>query len=106
MNIRGLTRRPGSKFHLEVKTVRVVWSKGHIVCVAWVMAGKLIESLQSDLPTKAYRVASGLDEALHLVSNEPSLGMYRIQEHIQVNVPKVVDQRLTLAQVSFPPALH
>lgn len=63
------------------------------------MAGKLIGSFQTDLTTRVYRVASGFNEALYLTANEPSLGMYRIQEHIQLTVPKVVDQRQALAQV-------
>lgn len=64
------------------------------------MASKLIESFQTDLPTRVYRVANGFNEALYLAANEPSLGMYRIQEHTQISVPRVVDQKQTLALVS------
>ncbi len=63
------------------------------------MAGKLLESLQTDLSTRMYRVTNGFNEALYLVANEPSLGMYRIQEHIQTAIPKVVEQKQTLLQV-------
>ena len=65
-----------------------------------IMAGKLMESLQTDLSTRIYRITNGFNEALYLVANEPSLGMYRLQEHIQATVPKVVEQRQTLHQVS------
>ena len=63
------------------------------------MAGKLLESLQTDLSTRVYRVANGFNEALYLTANEPSLGMYRLQEHIQLTIPKVVEQKQALAQV-------
>ena len=63
------------------------------------MAGKLMESLQTDLSTRVYRVTSGFNEALYLVANEPSLGMYRLQEHIQTTVPKIVEQGQALQQV-------
>lgn len=63
------------------------------------MAGKLIESLQTDMSTRVYRVTNGFNEALYLTANEPSLGMYRLQEHIQLTIPKVVEQKQALAQV-------
>ncbi len=63
------------------------------------MAGKLMESLQTDLSTRIYRITNGFNEALYLVANEPSLGMYRLQEHIQSTVPRVVEQRQVLQQV-------
>ena len=65
------------------------------------MAGKLMGSLQTDLSTRVYRITSGFNEGLYLVANEPSLGMYRLQEHIQANVPKIVEQRQILQQVSW-----
>lgn len=61
---------------------------------------KLMESLQTDLSTRVYRVTNGFNEALYLIANEPSLGMYRIQEHIQNTVPKVIEQRQALSQVT------
>lgn len=65
------------------------------------MAGKLMESLQTDLSTRLYRVTNGFNESLYLVANEPSLGMYRLQEHVHATVPKVVEQKLALQQVLF-----
>lgn len=63
------------------------------------MAGRIIESLSTDLSTRVYRVTNGFNEALYLVTNEPSLGMFRLQEHVQLTVPKVVEQRQALQQV-------
>lgn len=52
--------------------------------------------MSANLATRTYRVVTGFNEALYLVANEPSLGMYRIQEHVAVNIPKVVEQKQTL----------
>ena len=60
---------------------------------------KLVESFQADLPTRVFRVTNAFNEAVYLSANEPSLGMYRLQEHIQANVPKVVLQKQTLHRV-------
>lgn len=64
------------------------------------MASKILDSItQTDVSTLAYRTTSGLNECLFLAANEPSLGLYRIQEHVQNFVPKVVEQRQNLQQV-------
>ncbi len=55
--------------------------------------------LETDLATRVYRVASGVNDALYIAANEPSLGMYRIQEHVSLTVPKVVEQRQYLQEV-------
>lgn len=60
---------------------------------------KLVETFQADLPTRVFRVTNAFNEAVYLAANEPSLGMYRLQEHIQTNVPKVVQQKQTLQRV-------
>ena len=52
--------------------------------------------MSANLATRTYRVVSGFNEALYLVANEPSLGMYRIQEHVAVNIPRVVEQKQML----------
>ena len=64
---------------------------------------KIIETFQADLPTRVFRATNAFNEAVYLAANEPSLGMYRLQEHIQTNVPKVVQQKQTLQRVR---ALH
>ncbi len=61
---------------------------------------KLLGSItQADVSTLSYRVTNGLNECVYLVANEPSLGMHRIQEHVQIAVPKAVELRLNLQQV-------
>ena len=60
---------------------------------------KLVETFQADLPTRVFRVTNAFNEAVYLAANEPSLGMYRLQEHIQANVPKVVQQKQSLQRV-------
>jgi len=64
------------------------------------MASKILNSLtQSDVPTLSYRATVGLNECLYLAANEPSLGMYRIQEHIQGVIPRVVELKQNLQSV-------
>ena len=62
---------------------------------------KIVESFQADLPTRIFRVTNGFNESVYLAANEPSLGMYRLQEHIQTNVPKVVSQKQNLEKVRY-----
>ena len=61
---------------------------------------KIVESFQADVSTRIFRVTNGFNEAVYLSANEPSLGMYRLQEHVQIVVPKVVSQKQTLRRVS------
>ncbi len=63
---------------------------------------KLLESItQTDVSTLSYRVTNGLNECMYLGANEPSVGMYRIQEYVQNTVPKVVEWRQNLEQVTY-----
>ena len=57
--------------------------------------GKL---LGTELPTRLVRVTSGFNEALYSAANEPSLGLYRIQEHVMVAVPRLVEQQRSLQE--------
>ena len=52
--------------------------------------------MEIDLSTRMYRVTNNFNEALYVSANEPSLGMYRIQEHVAVTVPKIVEQKQVL----------
>ena len=61
---------------------------------------KIVESFQADLPTRIFRVTNSFNESMYLAANEPSLGMYRLQEHVQTNVPRVVMQKQSLYGVS------
>ena len=39
--------------------------------------------------TKAGKICSKLNEAIYIAANEPSLGMYRVQEHVRFSIPKL-----------------
>lgn len=54
--------------------------------------------LEPELSTRMYRVSSAFNEALYSAANEPSLGMYRIQEHVAVAVPRLVEQKQSLQE--------
>ena len=41
---------------------------------------------------KMIKVCSSVNQLLNIVSNEPSLGLYRIQEHVRKSVPKLQTQ--------------
>lgn len=52
--------------------------------------------LEPDTATRALRITAAFNDVLYSAANEPSLGMYRIQEHVAVTVPKLVEQQLQL----------
>lgn len=54
--------------------------------------------LEPDLSTRMLRITSGFNDVLYSVANEPSLGMYRIQEHVAVTVPRLVSQQRQLQE--------
>lgn len=54
--------------------------------------------LEPELSTRMLRVTTAFNDALYLAANEPSLGMYRIQEHVAVTVPKLVERQLQLQE--------
>ena len=39
-------------------------------------------------------VADKLSETVHLMSNDPSMGLYRIQEHVKKSVPTLVEKKV------------
>ena len=39
--------------------------------------------------TKTGKICSKLNEAIYIAANEPSLGMYRVQEHVRFSIPKL-----------------
>ena len=43
------------------------------------------ESLES----KSKRCCDRINKTLHVIANEPSLGLYRIQEHVRKTIPKL-----------------
>ena len=56
--------------------------------------------LETDLGTRVYRVVSGVNDVLYSIANEPSLGMYRIQEHVSSTVPKIVHKKIVMEDLS------
>ncbi len=57
---------------------------------------KMARLVETDLSTRIYRVSSGLNESLSTIANEPSVGMYRIQENVLGVVPKLIEDEQTL----------
>ncbi|XP_076818673.1 BLOC-1-related complex subunit 8-like [Clavelina lepadiformis] len=43
-----------------------------------------------ELDVKAKRGCDGINKSVHIIANEPSLGLYRIQQHARKTLPKVV----------------
>lgn len=63
-------------------------------------AKKMARFVETDLGTRIYRVTSGINEAVTVAANEPSVGLFRIQEHVVTNVPKVVSERRALDDIA------
>ena len=55
---------------------------------------------EGDVQTSIRRVVNSFNATIYSLANEPSLGMYRIQEHISVAVPRVVGQKQALEIVN------
>eukprot|EP00050_Salpingoeca_kvevrii_P016096 m.52512 g.52512 ORF g.52512 m.52512 type:complete len:297 (+) comp6699_c0_seq1:199-1089(+) len=58
------------------------------------------EALDKDTHNRVKRVTYGLNETLHHLANEPSLGIYRIQEHVSRSVPSLVDSKRELQSMN------
>lgn len=54
--------------------------------------------METDISTRVYRLSSGINEAITLAANEPSLGLFRIQEHAVHTIPKLVEEKKTLEE--------
>nr|CAB3226086.1 protein MEF2BNB homolog [Phallusia mammillata] len=44
-----------------------------------------------ELEEKSRRCCDGINKTIHLIANEPSMGLYRIQQHIHKALPKCVE---------------
>ena len=61
---------------------------------------KLAQFNNGDLQTTIRRVVTNFNTTVYSLANEPSLGMYRIQEHISAAVPRVLGHKQSLELVS------
>lgn len=55
--------------------------------------------VETDVSTRILRVSTGINEAIATAANEPSLGMFRLQEHVLNSVPKLVNERQTMEEI-------
>ena len=42
-----------------------------------------------DVDVKSKRCCDGVNKTIHVIANEPSLGLYRIQQHVRKTIPKL-----------------
>ncbi|KOB69452.1 Protein MEF2BNB-like protein [Operophtera brumata] len=47
-----------------------------------------------ELESKAKKAAERISENMHIVANEPSLALYRLQEHVRKALPPMVERRV------------
>ena len=45
-------------------------------------------------------VTDGISSSLHVLANEPSLGLYRMQEHVSRAVPELVETKRTMKKIT------
>lgn len=46
---------------------------------------------EKELEYKVRRTCIGVNETIHMIANEPSLGLFRVQEHVKKTMPKVIN---------------
>jgi len=44
---------------------------------------------EAEAKAKVTKICQKLNESIYVAANEPSLGMYRVQEHVRFNIPKL-----------------
>lgn len=42
------------------------------------------------------KVTEGISASMHVLANEPSLGMYRMQEHVSKSIPELVQYKVSI----------
>lgn len=55
------------------------------------MAASMQQRPEKELEYKVKRASLSVNETVHMIANEPSLGLYRVQQHIKKTLPKVVN---------------
>ncbi|GAB6019868.1 hypothetical protein CHUAL_001406 [Chamberlinius hualienensis] len=53
----------------------------------------------ADLCQKSKKVAEKISENMHIIANEPSLALYRLQEHVRKSLPQLVDKRIEVNRI-------
>lgn len=55
-----------------------------------------------NLAVKVKKACNGMNETIHMIANDPSLGLYRVQQHVKKSLPKVVDANNELKESKDP----
>ncbi len=53
-------------------------------------------TVSTNVELKARKFTNSLNDCMYEVANEPSLGFYRIQEHVRKSVPAMIDKNTEL----------
>ena len=56
----------------------------------------MIDIFCKELSAIFIAVTHGLSESLYVLANEPSLGLFRLQEHVHRSVPELVERKVCL----------
>ena len=55
-------------------------------------SSNMSSNILTDVEVKARKYTNSLSDAHYEVANEPSLGFYRIQEHVRKSVPQIIEK--------------
>ena len=58
--------------------------------------GAVRSNILTDVELKARKFTNSLNDCMYEVANEPSLGFYRIQEHVRKSVPAMIEKNADL----------
>ena len=83
----------GAEFCVNLRLTVLHLAMFHDFSLASVSGSVFSENTNPELDLKVKRVTERLSENLHIVANEPSLALYRIQEHVRKSLPQLVDER-------------
>ena len=56
--------------------------------------------MRTDRKSNSLSLLKNMSQLMNIISNEPSLGLYRIQEHIRKSIPKLENQTKKLEDCS------
>jgi hypothetical protein len=52
-----------------------------------------------EIEQRARKSGDKFSENVHIIANEPSLALYRIQEHVRKSLPQLVEQKVSAVQL-------